>query len=400
MRLVMTLMVRDEADIIGSMIEHHRAQGVDHVLVTDNASNDGTLDVLRALADEGFVTLWHDPEHRKQQFQVVTRMARYAHTELGADWVINADADEFFVSRDASRTVRDELAAVAEGVTHFSVPVVNLTGEPARDGTGLSRLVYRDERSDDELRAAGIPFHPTADSIHRGHPEVTVSQGNHFVTAPGWGDESVVSGIEVLHLPWRSWRQYQRKVAAAGAAYEANPELFPSPRHHGMQDYRRLKAGRLEPVYVAKHAGVEERAALVRAGSLSYDGRLSALEEAAPAGLRADVLYDAERQEILFEQGRLLAGLESEMEGRMQQLRDEQAHERALWGIEKDRVERQTEAVDASLGDLRAEIARAKAERERLETELAGLRGRFLVKLAHRLDAARRRIRPSRRQAT
>ena len=100
MRLVTTLMVRDEADIVGAMLTHQREQGIDHVVVTDNASVDGTVDILREFERDGFITLWHDPEHRKQQYRVVTRMARYAATELGADWVINADADEFLVARD------------------------------------------------------------------------------------------------------------------------------------------------------------------------------------------------------------------------------------------------------------------------------------------------------------
>src|SRR5206468_4992274 len=61
MRLVVTLMVRDEVDIIAAMIEHHLAQGADLIIATDNGSVDGTTDVLQRYADQGVLELHHDP---------------------------------------------------------------------------------------------------------------------------------------------------------------------------------------------------------------------------------------------------------------------------------------------------------------------------------------------------
>ena len=43
--------VRDEADVIAATIEHHLAQGIDHLVVTDNGSVDGTLEILQAYAE-------------------------------------------------------------------------------------------------------------------------------------------------------------------------------------------------------------------------------------------------------------------------------------------------------------------------------------------------------------
>ena len=366
MRIVTTLMIRDEADIVGAMLTHQREQGVDHVIVTDNASVDGTVDLLRTFERQGFVTLWHDPEHRKQQYRVVTRMARHAATELGADWVINADADEFMVARDPGRTIRDVLAAVPPSVDVLRIPVVNLTGAPSRVGSGLARLDLRDQRSESELTTAGIPFHPTPNAVHRGHPEVEIAQGNHRAEAPGWGAPVDALDAEVLHLTWRSWKQYSYKVRVSGEAYLANPELAPSPRHHGMQDFRRLQQGRLESTYVAKHPTAEEAAEGIASGAFAPETRLAHLEGPLTPGFVADERYGDAEQQSLSRLGRQFRAVE--LAGELEAARIQAAHDMAV------------EQRDAALADNR-----------RLNEELAGIRRRKVVRLTDKVARGLRR---------
>ena len=110
MKLVVTLLARDEADVIDAWLAFHLNAGADFVVATDNRSTDGTTDVLERHAREGHLHLIREGGEDLRQDEWVTRMARLAATDFGADWVINSDADEFWWPRGAS--LRDMLAAV------------------------------------------------------------------------------------------------------------------------------------------------------------------------------------------------------------------------------------------------------------------------------------------------
>src|SRR5437867_12381094 len=113
MRLVQTLVVRDEEDIVGTQLAYHLSCGVDFVIVTDHESRDGTPDILRSYEREGCLRVIKvEGDIRESAWR--TRMARLAATEYGADWVINTDADEFWVPRGGTR--QEMLAAVPAGV--------------------------------------------------------------------------------------------------------------------------------------------------------------------------------------------------------------------------------------------------------------------------------------------
>ena len=100
MKLVMTLLVRNEVDIIEANIECHLARGVDFVIVTDHGSEDGTSEILREYEGMGVATVIRDEEEGHHQSNRVTRMAELARVGHRADWVVHNDADESSTSRD------------------------------------------------------------------------------------------------------------------------------------------------------------------------------------------------------------------------------------------------------------------------------------------------------------
>ena len=95
----------------------------------------------------------------------------------------------------------------------------------------------------------------------------------------------------MFHLPWRSWAQLELKVVNAGRAYESNPDLRPSPNHHGMRDYRRHQAGRLREAYLARTPRLSELEEGARLGHYEHDEWLSKhLQRLAAHALRPDLL--------------------------------------------------------------------------------------------------------------
>jgi len=380
MTLAVTAMVRDEADLIRQWVEYHLAQGVDVMIVTDNASTDGTTEILREFADAGRLHLRHDPEHRKQQGAVVTAMAREAAVEHGATWVVNADADEFLAPVDRSLTLGEAFARLDPALRSFTVPVVNLVGPLAERGAGLDRLVWRDERSNEQLQEVGVLAQPTPNAVHVGDPDVVVAQGNHLVSIESAGAPPKELALEVLHLPWRSWHQLRRKVEMAGAGYEAAPDLRPSPNHHGMIDYARLGEGVLLPYAAARHVTDEEAAA----GPFTRDETLPRF--VAEHGLTTpddDVPLVASRAVDLAAAGRGLVARDRAASALRQELVER--------GLELDVVRGERDASRAEADDLRGRVAQLEGEVAGLEATVAELSNRRVVRTVDAVAAKLRR---------
>jgi len=95
----MTILVKNEADIIEANIRTHAALGVDAFAVIDNNSDDGTREILTRLQDK-FEIVIIDEKGQYNQAKWMKRLAKVAKNDLKADWVINNDADEFWLPQN------------------------------------------------------------------------------------------------------------------------------------------------------------------------------------------------------------------------------------------------------------------------------------------------------------
>ena len=228
MKLVMTLLVRDEQDIVRENLDFHLAQGVDEVIVTDNGSEDATVEILREYESQGVVRLLFEPTDDYSQGRWVTRMARLAATE-GADWVINNDADEFWWPRAGSlRSIFDQLD---DEVGLVVARRQNFVPRPEDGRPFWERMTLRERES---LNPLGKPLPPKL--AHRADPEIAVAQGNHKVEGARLGERLDDDSIEILHFPMRTYAQFENKIIKGGRAYARNREL---PERTG-RTWRRL----------------------------------------------------------------------------------------------------------------------------------------------------------------
>ena len=133
----MTLLARNEEDVVEENLLYHLNRGVDFVVATDNASDDSTREVLADFERQGVLHLIDEPEHSYNQGVWVTRMARLAATDFGADWVLNNDADEFFWPESGS--LADVLAEIPERFGVLTVPRTNFLPRPESRGGRLVR---------------------------------------------------------------------------------------------------------------------------------------------------------------------------------------------------------------------------------------------------------------------
>ena len=253
MKLAMTLLARNEADIVDAQIAFHLNAGVDFVVATDNRSNDGTAEILERYERDGHLHLIRESADDMQQARWVTRMARLAATEFGADWVINSDADEFWWPRDGSlkdifASVPRRFGAVCGCWRHFVPRPDDGSFFAERMTVRLARPAFAGDKT--------TVFHAHQKVAHRASPDVEVDAGNHYVRGPSLDPLPGWYPIEVLHFSIRSIVQLERK---GGGGWARNPTYVLAEHQRRVDEA--LTSGRVADYFdslVATHGELEE----------------------------------------------------------------------------------------------------------------------------------------------
>jgi hypothetical protein len=239
MKIVAISRVLDEADIVEAFVRH-TAPYVDHHVLMDNGSQDGTLEILSSLQQEGLplsvfqnkCVSWNEANH-------LTFLFRHAVASHAADWVTCLDVDEFLDDRRTIAGLADMLENLAPEVSCLKLPVVEYiaTSEDAVDeNTVPIRIRKRREPADNfkVLVRGGLTGIDTGiqDGSHG------IKQGDHAGTTITQHD------LRLAHYSERSPFQYIAKfvrgwsrVLAAGAAVTAS-----GAAEHYMNPYEVLRS--------------------------------------------------------------------------------------------------------------------------------------------------------------
>ena len=117
--------LRNEAPRLPHFLKHYRRIGVSHFLFVDNASSDGTAELLR---DQPDVSLWHSAaSYRASRFGLdwlTWLMLRHGH----GHWCLTVDADEILIYPDWETRPLPELTGWldAEGVPAMAAMMLEL----------------------------------------------------------------------------------------------------------------------------------------------------------------------------------------------------------------------------------------------------------------------------------
>src|SRR5918998_620419 len=231
-------MIRNEADLVRLNMLYNSAVGIEHRLIVDNGSTDGTDRALKKLSRQDPRVRWTRDEGPYRQGEIHTELAREAYKE-GADWVVQIDADEFwFVPKGDLMSI---LARSSAGVLRAKVlNYIQRRGQKESSPDALLHMTRRaaepvGKGAQDLVEAGRLGFveklYPRK-CLSRPTAEIRIEAGNHKVYDAGGPSENT-NEIFCLHAPIRSRSALEERVRTAARPAAAG-------RKPGQGRYRRM----------------------------------------------------------------------------------------------------------------------------------------------------------------
>jgi hypothetical protein len=273
MIIALTVLCRNEEDIINDMISFHLNRGVKIIIATDNSSSDSTREILATYEQQGVLVLLDEKNHIHDQSVWVSNMARIAVEEFGADWVIHADADEFWWPN--SGNLQHDLRKIPQHHLAISIDRYNFLPPPfSMDSkTKFSESMTIRERL--SLNSLGKPLPPKI--CHRKLTSIEVDDGNHGVRSNNIQICSIpYSDIEILHFPIRSYKQFEQKIRLGAEAIERNPRISTTGVGNTWRHiyHEHLRKGTLREYYTSLRPSPDVLNQLILEGELIRDLKL------------------------------------------------------------------------------------------------------------------------------
>lgn len=242
-RLIMTLLVKNEEDLLEQNLLFHKAMGVDAFIITDNNSTDSTHEIIEKYHRKGWIVdVIKETATGYEQKDWVDRMIWRAKTLFGADWIINADADELWYA--PSGLLKTELCRSHANV--LTCEMRSMYPEEDKPFWQWNKAV----RPVADIDAYGLSIYSLFERqnpkvVHRADGYLQISMGNHKVKMlPQYTKHSA---IRVYHYNVRGRQQFLDKMVNGGMQLQEH-----KGRHggrHWRYFYRLYQEGLLEQEY-------------------------------------------------------------------------------------------------------------------------------------------------------
>lgn len=222
----MTILVKDEADIIEANIRTYANLGVDAFVVMDNNSTDGTREILAQLQEE-FEMIIVDESGTYAQAKWMRKLANIAKKRLKADWVINNDADEFWLPQN-ELSLKENLAFKGTVLAVYRYNML-LDNKCMKEEGGCFNSNYyvknpifsnpKNDINNEKLSITLIKIAPK--TIVNPYGLLYIRGGNHKALhinnmkdyfRSGYEKIKYFNEISVFHYPIRSFNQFKRNI--------------------------------------------------------------------------------------------------------------------------------------------------------------------------------------------
>jgi hypothetical protein len=239
MRIAAHLGVKDELELIEGTIAHLRMIGVDHIIVCDACSTDGTAEILER---------YRSPEFQVLQLPNDTPSLLWNSSNLelirraDADWMLFLDADERWTP--ASGDLRRHAAGLVDAdvvlVDRFNVPLgpsgpwcpeepvagrldeLMLFANPGPEARGIKMRA----RLADDPSLAWIRGVPAPKVMVRPERIAEVPDGTHHIVGTEGPPlrHAKAADLLIAHLALTTWERFARKVANIAQLFSEHPE--------------------------------------------------------------------------------------------------------------------------------------------------------------------------------